>query len=34
VLASGTVPRVEVGKAVRVITWASGEPPLPGLTGV
>ncbi len=34
VLASGTVPRVEVGKAVRVVTWTSGEPPLPGLTGV
>jgi phenylacetate-CoA ligase len=34
VLASGTVPRVEVGKAARVITWTSGEPPLPGLTGV
>jgi phenylacetate-coenzyme A ligase PaaK-like adenylate-forming protein len=33
VLASGTVPRVEAGKAVRVVTWASGEPPLPGLTG-
>ena len=32
VLSSGTVPRVEVGKAVRVVTWASGEPPLPGLT--
>jgi phenylacetate-CoA ligase len=33
VLAAGTVPRTEVGKAVRVVTWAAGEPPLPGLTG-
>ena len=31
VLAAGTLPRAEVGKAVRVVTWASGEPPLPGL---
>jgi len=31
VLAAGTVPRTEVGKAVRVITWTAGEPPLPGL---
>ncbi|GLZ07708.1 phenylacetate-coenzyme A ligase [Actinomadura sp. NBRC 104412] len=31
VLPSGTVPRVEVGKAVRVVTWESGEPPLPGI---
>ncbi|MFC6886083.1 phenylacetate--CoA ligase family protein [Actinomadura yumaensis] len=31
VLPPGTVPRVEVGKAVRVVTWDSGEPPLPGL---
>jgi phenylacetate-CoA ligase len=30
-LPSGTVPRTEVGKAVRVLTWASGEPPVPGL---
>ena len=27
----GTVPRAEVGKAVRVVMWAAGEPPLPGL---
>jgi phenylacetate-coenzyme A ligase PaaK-like adenylate-forming protein len=26
-----SVPRTEVGKAVRVRRWASGEPPLPGL---
>jgi hypothetical protein len=25
------VPRTEVGKAVRVVRWASGEPPIPGL---
>ncbi len=31
VLAAGAVPRTEVGKAVRVVTWAAGEPPLPGL---
>jgi phenylacetate-coenzyme A ligase PaaK-like adenylate-forming protein len=30
-LPSGTVPRTEVGKAVRVLTWAGGEPPVPGL---
>jgi phenylacetate-coenzyme A ligase PaaK-like adenylate-forming protein len=30
-LPPGTVPRTEVGKAVRVLTWASGEPPVPGL---
>jgi len=31
-LPPGSVPRTEVGKAVRVIRWASGaEPPLPGL---
>jgi len=28
---AGTVPRTEVGKAVRVTRWAGGEPPLPGL---
>jgi phenylacetate-CoA ligase len=33
VLAAGTVPRTEVGKAVRVVTWAAGDPPLPGLAG-
>jgi phenylacetate-coenzyme A ligase PaaK-like adenylate-forming protein len=31
-LAPGTVPRTEVGKAVRVRRWADGEPPLPGLS--
>jgi phenylacetate-coenzyme A ligase PaaK-like adenylate-forming protein len=31
-LAKGTVPRTEVGKAVRVRRWADGEPPLPGLS--
>ncbi|MFC5753832.1 phenylacetate--CoA ligase family protein [Actinomadura rugatobispora] len=31
VLPAGTVPRVEVGKAVRVVTWESGPAPLPGL---
>ena len=30
-LPPGTVPRTEVGKAVRVVTWAGGDPPLPGL---
>jgi phenylacetate-coenzyme A ligase PaaK-like adenylate-forming protein len=29
----GSVPRTEVGKAVRVLTWASGKPPIPGLDG-
>ncbi len=27
----GSVPRTEVGKAVRVVRWSSGEPPVPGL---
>ena len=27
----GSVPRSEVGKAVRVARWRSGEPPLPGI---
>jgi len=31
VLPAGAVPRTEVGKAVRVVRWASGEPPVPGL---
>jgi phenylacetate-CoA ligase len=31
VLPDGTVPRTEVGKAVRVVTWADGGAPLPGL---
>ena len=29
--ARGTVPRPELGKAVRVVRWAGGEPPVPGL---
>ena len=28
----GTVPRTEVGKAVRVVRWAGGDPPVPGLS--
>jgi phenylacetate-coenzyme A ligase PaaK-like adenylate-forming protein len=31
VLPAGTVPRNEVGKAIRVARWGDGEPPLPGL---
>jgi phenylacetate-coenzyme A ligase PaaK-like adenylate-forming protein len=31
VLPTATVPRTEVGKAVRVVTWDGGEPPVPGL---
>jgi phenylacetate-coenzyme A ligase PaaK-like adenylate-forming protein len=31
VLPAGTIPRVEIGKAVRVVTWDSGDPPLPDL---
>jgi phenylacetate-CoA ligase len=31
VLAGGAVPRQEVGKAVRVVSWEDGAPPLPGL---
>jgi hypothetical protein len=27
----GAVPRTEVGKAVRVRRWSSGDPPVPGL---
>jgi phenylacetate-coenzyme A ligase PaaK-like adenylate-forming protein len=30
-LATGTVPRTETGKAVRVLTWSDGQPPLPWL---
>jgi phenylacetate-CoA ligase len=30
-LPPGSVPRAEVGKAVRVVRWADGEPPLPAL---
>ncbi|MFC4911228.1 phenylacetate--CoA ligase family protein [Actinomadura gamaensis] len=31
VVPAGTVPRVEVGKAVRVVLWTEGAPPLPDL---
>ena len=31
VLPAGAVPRTEVGKAVRVVRWREGSPPLPGL---
>lgn len=31
ILPAGAVPRNEVGKAVRVVTWNGGEPPVPGL---
>lgn len=27
----GSVPRTEVGKAIRVVRWSGGEPPLPGI---
>jgi phenylacetate-CoA ligase len=27
----GSVPRTEVGKAVRVARWRGGEPPVPGI---
>jgi phenylacetate-CoA ligase len=27
----GTVPRTEIGKAVRVRRWSGGDPPVPGL---
>jgi phenylacetate-coenzyme A ligase PaaK-like adenylate-forming protein len=30
-MAAGSVPRTEVGKAVRVIRWSGGDPPLPGI---
>jgi phenylacetate-coenzyme A ligase PaaK-like adenylate-forming protein len=30
-VAAGSVPRTEVGKAVRVARWRGGEPPLPGI---
>jgi phenylacetate-coenzyme A ligase PaaK-like adenylate-forming protein len=33
VLPVGSIPRTEVGKAVRRLTWESGPPPLPGLAG-
>jgi phenylacetate-CoA ligase len=29
----GSVPRTEVGKAVRVRHWSEGEPPVPGMPG-
>jgi phenylacetate-coenzyme A ligase PaaK-like adenylate-forming protein len=29
---SGSVPRTEVGKAVRVVRWSGGEPPVPGIS--
>jgi hypothetical protein len=29
-LPAGIVPRPELGKAVRVVRWAGGEPPVPG----
>jgi phenylacetate-CoA ligase len=32
VLPPGSVPRTEVGKAVRVVRWRGGEPPLPGIS--
>jgi len=28
---SGSLPRTEVGKAVRVMRWREGDAPLPGL---
>jgi phenylacetate-coenzyme A ligase PaaK-like adenylate-forming protein len=31
-LPPGSVPRAEVGKAVRVVRWPGGDPPVPGLT--
>ncbi|HWF79015.1 MAG TPA: phenylacetate--CoA ligase [Streptosporangiaceae bacterium] len=31
ILPTGSVPRTEVGKAVRVRRWSGGEPPVPGL---
>jgi len=31
IVSPGAVPRTEVGKAVRVWRWSSGEPPIPGL---
>jgi phenylacetate-CoA ligase len=33
-LPEGSVPRTEVGKAVRVRRWSGGEPPVPGLARV
>jgi phenylacetate-coenzyme A ligase PaaK-like adenylate-forming protein len=31
-LPPGTIPRTEVGKAVRVARWTAGDPPVPGLS--
>jgi phenylacetate-CoA ligase len=31
VLPAGTVPRIEAGKAVRVVEWTDGPPPVPGI---
>jgi len=28
---AGSLPRTEVGKAIRMVTWTGAEPPLPGL---
>jgi phenylacetate-CoA ligase len=33
VLAAGSVPRVEVGKAKRFVRWSEGPPPVAGLVG-
>jgi len=33
VLAAGSVPRVEVGKAKRLVRWSAGPAPLDGLAG-
>jgi phenylacetate-CoA ligase len=32
VLPPGSLPRTEVGKAVRVRRWTGGDPPLPGVS--
>jgi phenylacetate-CoA ligase len=31
VVAPGNLPRTEVGKAVRVLRWSTGDSPVPGL---
>jgi phenylacetate-CoA ligase len=33
VLATGSVPRSEVGKAKRLVRWSDGPAPLEGLAG-
>jgi phenylacetate-CoA ligase len=33
IVPDGTVPRTEIGKAIRVRRWSGGEPPVPGLGG-